>query len=1013
MQDIVTIIDELRAHTLETMKPEMASWAKEYTPKMEDVKTELTINKLNGSGINPKKGNYSELFRNRNRMPHTNETDRLVAELSRKGITNAYTGEMVFVSGDIGSGKSLMGKKVAYDWAKGIFTAFSVVFFVCMKLVRPGDVIEDIIAQQYCSKDLSLKRVTLQSIFDKLGDRCLLILDDSQEFSQSLNLNILEFLKQKKYCHFLVTSRFEPTDSMINDFSTVARVEWSLYESFEQIADMRMTLDRSIVPNVLSTVHQENQYNPMLCMFLCKLAAEKGFDFDIKTVCLGNIYAKLVRILYKSYQFGDYVGKQVGKLAFNTLRHVTKSCLDSVDCDNILILGRGQFPHRTLEVFCATLYFILVLNEGESIESLLGSDCTEPIFMINPLFLHFCLWFLCNDQMCFTFENKKNVYDKLQTYAVERIDFVQLDTVDIAKYYPALDWSLFMRLKDSEVLEFMQSMLSTCKNTKVLFLSPDLPVCQILSKMQPGFHNLRFIYVVSNMAVQADVLTKKFFDRTNKVISDQRHRCQIEVILESIAEDILEFFQKSERMFRMHVVGTHVNYRNVGKPMTNMSKVLKGNISGLHFQRNLGGNFLLYTNQDIEACVHLSHLTLASGVSKTLLLALSKAVKNGHLPSLSHLSFAGCGDVIKGKLCFLFNCTWLALTDLDLTECNLNVQDIKSICAKSDGEPAERLPNLTALALSPEHLEFGKDPALHKEYMELFIGAWNRLTSLKLLNSNYLKGENPCISAWHNALQGGNVSNLVRLDMLNITLENLEGLPNLHSLTVNCGGWYHLGTLDLERFAEQVQLTNLRHLDLSNSSLARTLQLLMYHSFPLLRSLVLSHCGLDDQAVHVLAQASTEGRFPKLRHMDLSMNKFGINSIFQFNSKWTLIESLAVDGDIFSWETVFQNLVAKLHSGYLHSLQMLHLSFVNPFYSENLCRRCNRPIDDYIARCRLNDKEILEPIVNNLQLLESSSIDTIYIHTPKYPLVPVKTSTNKQKIYSKNITVFFIHSDRM
>ena len=62
------------------------------------------------------------------------------------------------------------------------------------------------------------------------------------------------------------------------------------------------------------------------------------------------------------------------------------------------------FPHISLQEFLGAFYFIMMLNAGESIESLLGSECKEPIFMMNSLFLHFRLWFLYSDQKYFTLE---------------------------------------------------------------------------------------------------------------------------------------------------------------------------------------------------------------------------------------------------------------------------------------------------------------------------------------------------------------------------------------------------------------------------------------------------------------------------------------------------------------------------------------------------------------------------------------------------------------------------------
>ena len=64
------------------------------------------------------------------------------------------------------------------------------------------------------------------------------------------------------------------------------------------------------------------------------------------------------------------------------------------------------------------------MDDGKSIDEILGSDCEEPIFMVDPLVLKFCLWFLTRE----FFFSPRIVYDKLVTYAAQRIDFHVIDT---------------------------------------------------------------------------------------------------------------------------------------------------------------------------------------------------------------------------------------------------------------------------------------------------------------------------------------------------------------------------------------------------------------------------------------------------------------------------------------------------------------------------------------------------------------------------------------------------------
>ena len=117
---------------------------------------------------------------------------------------------------------------------------------------------------------------------------------------------------------------------------------------------------------------------------------------------------------------------KVGKLALATLlsgnsfmrrsRMIKDVGPDAFDCG--LLIGHEDFrlirdatadiyvtfPHRTIQEFLGAFCFIMMLSEGESIESLLSSDSKEPIFLTNPLFLHFCLWFLCSGQKYCTFK---------------------------------------------------------------------------------------------------------------------------------------------------------------------------------------------------------------------------------------------------------------------------------------------------------------------------------------------------------------------------------------------------------------------------------------------------------------------------------------------------------------------------------------------------------------------------------------------------------------------------------
>ena len=106
----------------------------------------------------------------------------------------------------------------------------------------------------------------------------------------------------------------------------------------------------------------------------------------------------------------------------------------------------------------------MMLSEGVSIESLLGSDCKEPIFMMNPLFLHFCLWFLSSDQEYFSFENRHQICERIVDFCWNKITAVELDLVR----FPAFDISGSVRRNDILTLKLYKKILYKCTKSRAV-----------------------------------------------------------------------------------------------------------------------------------------------------------------------------------------------------------------------------------------------------------------------------------------------------------------------------------------------------------------------------------------------------------------------------------------------------------------------------------------------------------------------------------------------------------------
>ena len=124
------------------MKIEMAPWVESYTVKMDELYTDLTVEKIENKPTGPEGevvNNYSEIFTD------SGVTQEFPRKESKRRFKKKGKGRKILIKSDRGMGKTTFGEKVAYDWAKGVLKTFSIVFLVLMKLIRPGLTIENVI----------------------------------------------------------------------------------------------------------------------------------------------------------------------------------------------------------------------------------------------------------------------------------------------------------------------------------------------------------------------------------------------------------------------------------------------------------------------------------------------------------------------------------------------------------------------------------------------------------------------------------------------------------------------------------------------------------------------------------------------------------------------------------------------------------------------------------------------------------------------------------------------------
>ena len=589
----------------------MAPWAERYTVGLDKVKTRLTI------GQYQETTDYMELFMG---MKGVSPTKRSRVQYSMKKI---------LVRGVTGTGKSVLAKKIALDWAKGEFAIFPIVFYVDMNLAKVDDTIEEIIINQSgLAKD--------ELDFEILRSQCLVIIDGFK-FCKP-HANVYKFV-QKRGTKILVTTSdsldASEAEKLFDVVCDAKGFQEKDAENFISEIGARQAVLQGIKVSLPGMFEGSVTNNPMLTTFLC-LLREKGSETSqdqekdkAKTenvdISLCGMYFKLVQFLSNSRDdkvFMDLI-KNIGKQALAQLQCGT----DIPNNDDWLAKGfvveRSNglcFAHGSLEVFLASLYFVLSLQTAE-IEDL---DSTA-IFLVDPLFLYFCLALL-NESETFGVQKKEVSYKKLKRYVLDKIDLVQLDLQYIALLFPALDISDSHIHENDVILKFVLNAIKSCEKTRDLILVPNLPVGKILNAVNITCSKLNLIELGNkDTTLTIDTMRNITGSNLNILIDDQSGNG---------LDELLNYLDGLKRTFSIIYQGGYYS-----RPMVEFALYAKPNAQQIIFFQNNYIRCDIITRKEIPTCPNLQSLYFGPGVrlGTKSVKAFCEATKNGKFSSLNQI----------------------------------------------------------------------------------------------------------------------------------------------------------------------------------------------------------------------------------------------------------------------------------------------------------------------------------------------------------------------------------------
>ena len=314
-------------------------------------------------------------------------------------------------------------------------------------------------------------------------------------------------------------------------------------------------------------------------------------------------------------------------------------------------------------------------------------DLAEPLFMTNPLFLHFCLWFLNHSKSYFDFENLEYVRDILQKYILSRIDTRSLRLKSVVAKYPALNIEEILQKNGKLTSNFFGDVLAKCHNVRALQLEYPESLDWVLTSTRQVLPSITYIVIGTRITISRvhEVLRINSLDYDFGTFM-LHPRSSKEIWLPKLYRNLIHFGTDLSVKIRVPTTQclSQMNHPNI--------KTISIMISPHYFSVRDTDSKL----NTLPPFVHLQQLSfMSTHFAEGDILNLSGDQRIGNLPCLTHLSFIWCYG-LESNLSKLFSSTWLHLTHLEFSKCHLNVHDLKVI----GNVKKNHFPNLSSLTIS-------------------------------------------------------------------------------------------------------------------------------------------------------------------------------------------------------------------------------------------------------------------------------------------------------------------------